>query len=116
MLRGIHKATSTWVGKTIMGVVMGGLIVSFAIWGVGDIFRGFGQNSVVKVGGTEISTEQFRSYYTDKLQQLGQQLRRPISVDQARALGLDRQLLGQLIAETTLDVQARQLRLGLSNK
>ena len=51
MLRGIHKATSTWVGKTIMGVVMGGLIVSFAIWGVGDIFRGFGQNSVVKVGG-----------------------------------------------------------------
>lgn len=116
MLRGIHKATSTWVGKTIMGVVMGGLIVSFAIWGVGDIFRGFGQNSVVKIGGTEITTEQFRSYYTDKLQQLSQRLRRPISVDQARALGLDRQLLGQLVAETTLDVQARQMRLGLSDK
>jgi peptidyl-prolyl cis-trans isomerase D len=116
MLRGIHKATSTWVGKTVMGVIMGGLIISFAIWGVGDIFRGFGQNSVVKVGGVEITTEQFRSYYTDKLQQLGQQLRRPISVDQARLLGLDRQLLGQLVAETTLDLQAKQLRLGLSDK
>jgi peptidyl-prolyl cis-trans isomerase D len=116
MLRGIHKATSTWVGKAVMGVIMGGLIISFAIWGIGDIFRGFGVNSVAKIGGTEISIEQFRSYYTEKLQQLGQRMRRPISNDQARALGLDRQLLGQLVAETTLDEQARQLRLGLADK
>ena len=116
MLRGIHKATSTWVGKAVMGVIMGGLIISFAIWGIGDIFRGFGQNSVAKIGGTEISIEQFRSYYSEKLQQLGQRMRRPISNDQARALGLDRQLLGQLVAETTLDEQARQMRLGLADK
>ncbi len=116
MLRGIHKATSTWIGKAVMGVIMGGLIISFAIWGIGDIFRGFGVNSVAKIGGTEISIEQFRAYYTDKLQQLGQRMRRPISNDQARALGLDRQLLGQLVAETTLDEQARKLRLGLADK
>ena len=116
MLRGIHKATSTWVGKTIMAVIMGFLIISFAVWGIGDIFRGFGQNEVAKIGGTEISIEQFRQYYTEKLQQLSQRLRRPISPTQARALGIDRQLLGQLIAETTLDEQAKQLRLGLSDK
>jgi peptidyl-prolyl cis-trans isomerase D len=116
MLRGIHKATSTWVGKAIMAVVMGGLIVSFAIWGIGDIFRGFGANSVAKVGGTEISIEQFRNYYTEKLRELSQRLRRPISVEQARALGLDRQLLGQLIAETALDERAKELRLGLADK
>lgn len=116
MLRGIHKATSTWVGKAVMGVIMGGLIISFAIWGIGDIFRGFGQNSVAKIGGTEISIEQFRNYYTEKLQQLGQRMRRPISNDQARALGIDRQLLGQLVAETTLDEQAKQMRLGLASK
>ena len=28
MLRGIHKASSTWLGKAIMGLIMGGLIVS----------------------------------------------------------------------------------------
>jgi peptidyl-prolyl cis-trans isomerase D len=115
MLRGIHKATSTWVGKAIMAVIMGGLIISFAIWGIGDIFRGFGANSVAKVGGTEISIPQFQQYYTDKLQQFGRQAGRPITPDQARALGLDRQILGQLIAETTLDEQAKQLRLGLSD-
>jgi peptidyl-prolyl cis-trans isomerase D len=116
MLRGIHKASSTWLGKAIMATIMGGLIVSFAIWGIGDIFRGFGQNSVAKIGGTEISIEQFRQYYTDQLQRISRQAGRPISSDQARAIGLDRQLLGQLVAETTLDQQARQLRLGLSNE
>jgi peptidyl-prolyl cis-trans isomerase D len=116
MLRGIHKASSTWLGKAIMGLIMGGLIVSFAIWGIGDIFRGFGANSVAKIGGTEISIEQFRQYYTDQLQRVSRQIGRPITPDQARAAGIDRQLLGQLVAETTLDEQAKKLRLGLSNE
>ena len=56
-----------------MAVVMGGLVVSFAIWGIGDIFRGFGLNSAIKIGSTEISIDQFRQFYTDRLQQLGRQ-------------------------------------------
>lgn len=115
MLRGIHKASSTWIGRAVMGVIMGGLVVSFVIWGIGDIFRGFGANSVAKIGGTEVSIEQFRQYYNDKLQQYGRQLGRVVTPDQARALGLDRQLLGQLVAEKTLDEQARKQRLGLSD-
>jgi len=115
MLRGIHKASSTWLGRGIMAVIMGGLVISFAIWGIGDIFRGFGVNSAVKIGNTEISIEQFRQFYTERLQQIGRQLNRPITPDQARALGIDRQVLGQLVAETTLDEQAKALHLGISN-
>lgn len=115
MLRGIHKASSTWVGKAIMAAVMGVLVISFAIWGIGDIFRGFGRNAVAKIGGTEISIEQFRQYYTDRLQQLGRQMGRPVTPDQARSLGLDRQILGQMIAEATLDEETRKLRMGLSD-
>src|SRR5450631_1858166 len=115
MLRGIHKASSTWLGRGVMAVIMGGLVVSFAIWGIGDIFRGFGLNSAIKIGKTEISIEQFRQYYTDRLQQISRQAGRPITSDQARTLGIDRQVLGQLVAETTLDEQAKALRLGISN-
>ncbi len=115
MLRGIHKASSTWLGRGIMAVVMGGLVVSFAIWGIGDIFRGFGLNSALKIGKTEISIEQFRQFYNDRLQQLSRQAGRPITPDQARASGLDRQILSQLVAETTLDEQAKALGLGISN-
>ena len=115
MLRGIHKASSTWLGKAVMAAVMGIIAVSFAIWGIGDIFRGFGRSAVATIGGTEISIEEFRRFYNDRLQQLGRQVGRPITPDEARARGLDRQLLAQLVAETTIDEQAKQLRLGIDN-
>ncbi len=99
-----------------MAVVMGFLIISFGIWGIADIFRGFGQSTLAKVGRTEISTEQFRQIYTDRLQQLGRQFRRPLTSEQARAIGIDRQVLQQTIAETTLDEEARRLGLGQSNE
>jgi peptidyl-prolyl cis-trans isomerase D len=115
MLRGIHKASGSWLGKLIMAAVMGVLVISFAIWGIGDIFRGFGQNEAAKVGSTEISLEQFRDYYNQQLQQISRRAGRPITPDQARGLGIDRQIIGQLVAETTLDERARQLNLGISN-
>jgi peptidyl-prolyl cis-trans isomerase D len=79
MLRGIRKASSNWLGKIVMATVMGVLIVSFAVWGIADIFKGFGQSSLAKIGKTEISTEQFRQIYTEKLQQLGRSFGRPLT-------------------------------------
>jgi peptidyl-prolyl cis-trans isomerase D len=112
MLRGLRNASSNWLGKTIMAVVMGVLIVSFGVWGIADIFRGFGQSTVATVGHTEISVNEFRQIYTDRLQQIGRQYGRPLTQDQARAFGLDRSVLQQTIAEAALDEEAR--RLGLS--
>ena len=115
MLRGIRKASANWVGKTILITVIGFLVISFAIWGVGDIFRGFGQSTVASVGGTEIGVEQFRNIFTERLQQLGRQLGRPVTQEQARAFGLDRQIIQDLLAETALDEKARQLGLGITD-
>ena len=67
----MRKASSNWLGKTVMAVVMGVLIVSFGIWGIADIFRNYGQGSLAKVGSTEISAEQFRQTYTERLQAIG---------------------------------------------
>lgn len=112
----MRKASSNWVGKTIMAIVMGVLIISFGIWGIADIFRGFGQSTVAKIGHTEISLNEFRQIYTDRLQQIGRQVGRPLTPDQARAFGLDRQVLQQTIAEAALDEEARRLGLGQSDE
>jgi peptidyl-prolyl cis-trans isomerase D len=114
MLRGMRKASSNWLGKTIMAAVMGVLIISFGVWGIADIFKGFGQSTLAKVGGTEISADQFRQLYTDRLQQIGRQYGRPLTMEQARAFGFDRQVLQQTIAEAALDEEARRLGLGQS--
>jgi peptidyl-prolyl cis-trans isomerase D len=115
MLRGIRTASANWLGRIVMGAVFGLIAISFAIWGIGDVFRGFGRSGLARIGGTEISIEQFRSLYSERLQQLGRQLGRPITLDQARQMGLDQQLVGQLIGEATLDERVKALRLGISD-
>lgn len=111
----MRKASSNWLGKTIMAVVMGVLIVSFGVWGIADIFKGFGQSTLATIGHTEISINEFRQLYTDKLQQIGRQFGRPLTSEQARAFGIDRQVLQQTIAEAALDEEARRLGLGQSD-
>jgi peptidyl-prolyl cis-trans isomerase D len=115
MLRGLRKASSNWLGKAVMSVAMGALIVSFGIWGIADIFRNFGQSTVAKVGSTEISLNEFRQTFTDRLQQIGRQFGRPLTMDQARAFGFDRQVLQQTISDAALDEKARKLGLGQSD-
>jgi len=115
MLRGLRKASSNWLGKAVMAAVVGFLVISFAIWGIGDIFRGFGRSTVAKIGRNELTVEQFRTLYNDRLQQFSRQLGRPISADQARSTGLDRVIVGQIFSEILLDERTRALGLALSD-
>jgi peptidyl-prolyl cis-trans isomerase D len=115
MLRGIRKASANWLGRAVMGGVMGLLALSFAVWGINDIFRGFGRSTLAKIGGTEIPIEQFRQTYNERLQQISRRLGRPVPREQASAMGLDRQVLSEMIAEAGLDQRARQMRLGISD-
>jgi peptidyl-prolyl cis-trans isomerase D len=115
MLRGIRKASANWLGRTIMGVVMGVLAASFAVWGINDIFKGFGRSTLAKIGRTEIPIEQFRQAYNDRLQMISRQIGRPLPPEQAKAIGLDRQVLLQLIADAGLDQRVRQMRLGIAD-
>jgi peptidyl-prolyl cis-trans isomerase D len=115
MLRGIRKASSNWLGRIVMGVVMTLLAGSFAVWGINDIFHGFGTSSIAKIGNTEIKIDQFRQTYNDRLRQLEQQLGRPIPPEQANAFGVNRQVLSEMVAEAGLNERAHQMRLGISD-
>lgn len=115
MLRGIRKASENWLGRILMGVVLSVLAGSFAIWGINDIFRGYGASYLAKVGDTEIPIDQYSQRYNDRLQQLSQQLGHPLTPDQANSIGLDRQVLSQLLAGAGLDQLAQRMRLGIPN-
>ena len=103
MLRGMRQASQGWLGRTVMGLVMGLLVLSFAIWGIGDIFRGFGRSSFAKIGDTEIGIEQFRQLYRDRLTLFSNQIGRNITLEQARAAGIDQQ-----IVRSTVDPLSRR--------
>src|SRR5271155_6159987 len=103
MLEAIRNAAQGIVGKAIMTVVMGLIIVSFVIWGVGDMLRGFTTSTVASVGGAKISGQEYRIVYQRTLQQYQRQLRRPLTNDEAREIGLDRAVLQRLVSEAAVD-------------
>jgi peptidyl-prolyl cis-trans isomerase D len=111
----MRKASSNWLGKSVMVVMFSVLIVSFGVWGIADVFKGSSRSEVARVGDTDISTDSFRNTYTERLQQLGRQFGRPLSSEQARAFGLDRQVLQQVVAEAALDQQSKRMGLGQSD-
>ena len=57
MLQNLRNVGKTWVGKAVVGVLFTLLILSFAVWGIGDIFRGGATTTVVRVGETEIDAQ-----------------------------------------------------------
>ena len=114
MLEALRNASKNWLGKIVLTLLFGLLILSFAVWGIGDIFRGFGSGTVAKAGSVEIPTEEYRAEYQTMLQNLQRQLGRVITNDQARKEGLDRLVLNRMISEGLIDQKARAMGLAMN--
>jgi len=115
MLESMRAATQGVIGKTIMTILLGLIVVSFAVWGIGDVFRGFGSNKIASVGGATITPEEYRAAYQTNVQQYERQMKTNLTNAQAHAIGLDVQTLSRLVADKALDVQARSLGLAISD-
>ena len=116
MLESIRNASQGFVGKAIMTIVMGFIIVSFVIWGVGDMLRGFSPSTVASVGSAKISAQDYRIAYDRAIQQYQRRLRRPFTNEEARQVGLDRSVLRQLLNEAAVDDEAGKLGLAFPTK
>src|SRR5271157_5481005 len=115
MLESMRNAAKGAVGKAIMTIVMGLIIISFVIWGVGDMLRGFTTSTVASVGGAKISAQEYRIVYQRTLQQYQRRLRRPFTNEEAREIGLDRSVLQRLLSEAAIDEETRKLGLDISD-
>ncbi len=111
MLDSLRKAAGTWVAKLLLLL----LVLSFGVWGIsGQLTGGMGSTAVVAAGNTEVSAIEYRLAYDRQLSLLSQRFGTRITREQASALGIDAQVLGQLVAGAVLDEQARKMGLGLS--
>jgi peptidyl-prolyl cis-trans isomerase D len=116
MLQSMRASAQGWIGRAIMAILMSLIILSFAIWGIGDIFRGFGQNNLAQVGSVAIGADTYRNAYQAELQVLQRVEHRTITNEEAHEYGLDRQVLSRLVNEAALDNQARKLGLAISDE
>ncbi|MGI8568303.1 MAG: SurA N-terminal domain-containing protein [Methylocella sp.] len=116
MLQSKRASAQGWFARIVTAILMGLIILSFAIWGIGDIFRGFGANNLAQVGGIEIGADTYRNAYQAELQTLQRAEHRNITNEEAHQYGLDGQVLSQLVSEATLADQARRLGLAISDE
>ena len=111
MLDALRKSVGSWVAKVFIGL----LVLSFAVWGIADIFSGYRGTEVARVGETEIPVEVYRNELQREIQQVSQRVGTYLTLEQARSFGLDGRVLGRLIAEASLDEEARRRGLGMSD-
>ncbi len=100
MLEALRRGTGSWVVKGLLGL----LVVSFAIWGIGrDTFSNFGGNNVATVGELEISPNEFNDEYQREIRRLSAQFGGQIDTERARQLGLPEAVLQRLITRALYD-------------
>lgn len=112
MLEALRKGTGTWIAKIFIGL----LVMSFAVWGVADIFGGYGASTVASVGDTEISSQDYQFEFQREMRNLSTRLGRNLTIEDARTMGLDKQILLRLIGDAAIESQANSLGLGVTGK
>jgi peptidyl-prolyl cis-trans isomerase D len=103
-------------GRAFGMILMGMLVISFAIWGIADIFRGYGGQTLIEVGDTEITPQEYSRAQRDILRAMSSDAGRSLSLQEARNAGLENRVLERLIGGAAVDTHAKSLRLGVSDE
>ncbi|MGZ5999249.1 MAG: peptidyl-prolyl cis-trans isomerase [Rhizomicrobium sp.] len=101
MLQEIRKYAKSWVSS----VFMGALALSFALWGIADIFRGNADTTIYSIGSTQVGADLFAREFHNVMRNAGTAL----TPDQSKAAG--QQILDRMITGSALDMIAAKLGL-----
>ncbi|WLI78807.1 peptidylprolyl isomerase [Kosakonia sp. H02] len=115
MMDNLRAAANHVVLKIILGLI----IVSFILTGVGNYLIGGNNNYAAKVNGQEIGRSQFENAVTSERNRMAQQLGDQFSelaANENYMKSVRQQVLNRLIDEALLDQYAKKLDLGISDE
>jgi len=111
MLQAFRSSAAGVIAKILFAL----LIVSFAVWGIGDYaFLRQGDPTALKVGDTSVTSNQLSVEYRNELDRLRRTFGQ-IDVETARQFGLIDQVMQRLITQTLLNKAAQDLGLRLGD-
>ncbi|MGB4866880.1 MAG: SurA N-terminal domain-containing protein, partial [Hyphomicrobium sp.] len=111
MLEALRRGAQTWVAKILFGL----LVISFMIWGVADVFTGWGRGSVATIAGTDITAEDYSREFQRELDAFSREANQKLTAEQGKALGLDRRVISQLLGGAAIEAHAKDLGIDLSD-
>lgn len=98
MLSFVRKAARSWVAAVLIGL----LVISFAIWGINDVFQGGDKNNVAMVAGKPITAIEYRSEFDRILKRATKESGRQITSKEAREQGADVSTLERMVSENAI--------------
>lgn len=109
MIQGLTEAIkSSWILKGFLGLVM----LSFAVWGVGDAINpAVDPNIVIKVDQVEVRVNELQRRFNVEVDQLRNALGPDFTAKEAAELGIMDNLITQLSERASLDMAARDMDL-----
>jgi peptidyl-prolyl cis-trans isomerase D len=112
MLEAIRKRSASFVVKGLMGL----LILSFAVWGIGDVISGrVADAPVATIGDLEIRPGQLSSEFRRELTRMQRMLGDTFDAEQARRLGVVDAVLGRMVERSLFDLGGNSLGLLIDN-
>lgn len=106
MLNVFRKAAHTWVAKILFVL----LILSFAIWGIGDMVRvGISNAPAIVAGKVEVPAEAVVDEYKRELTRLQRVFGSQFTEEQARTMGLMQRTVDNMVARALIDQAADDL-------
>ena len=110
MLESLRNSVNSWTAKILLGL----LVLSFAVWGISDVFTNRAATVVATVGEKEVTTQEFARALSNDIQTLQRQAGRVVSISEARELGRDQLVLAQLSTRKALNAEADSMGLSAS--
>jgi peptidyl-prolyl cis-trans isomerase D len=106
MLNFIRSHAASWIVKILFLF----LILSFAAWGIGDIFRLQSQGGpVITVGDVEIGRETVARQFDDLIRSMQPLFGNRLDREQARQIGLLDRAVDQVVGDALLEQESREL-------
>lgn len=105
MLSATRKFAKSWVAAVLIGL----LVLSFAIFGVNDAFQGNYTNDVVKAGSRHVSGPDFRREFDNFRKGAEEQTKRPITIEEAAQAGLDVRLMDEIATRESFGEMLRKI-------
>ncbi len=87
----------TVISKVAVGIMIIFLILSFAVWGIGDVFRSGGRDEAARVGDEVITLTEYQRELSAETQRLQYTMGQVPSDDMLRQLGVPQRIIAQLI-------------------
>ncbi|MBJ56856.1 MAG: hypothetical protein CMP24_01280 [Rickettsiales bacterium] len=92
------------------------IALSFAVWGIGDIFTNNQNPTIAKVGSIDIKLNEFNLEYQNILSRLRQSTSEPITDEFVKAMGLHNNIMQNLITRKYISLLSKDLKLNVGDK